>query len=78
MTFCTQCEDRTSFLIDLNCSSIGFDSNDFSREFIVTYIDLKIISIMAHWKRGEPLYTSSYMATPIMFSAMTTGLRIRQ
>jgi hypothetical protein len=63
---------RTSLLVDLNGGLVVLDSNDFSYEVVVADTDLRL-SILAPAK--APLsHTSSYMATPIMFSATMTGL----
>lgn len=35
---------HTGFFVDLNGSSIGFNSNDLTDEFIVTDIDLDVVS----------------------------------
>ena len=63
---------RTSLFIDLDGGLVGFDSNDLTDEVLVTDTNLErsitVHSDMAH------THTSSYMAHPIMFSAMMTGL----
>ena len=63
---------RTSLFVDLNGGLVVFDSNDLTDEVLVTDTNLAgsitVHSDMAH------THTSSYIAHPIMFSAMMTGL----
>lgn len=62
----------TSLFVDLDGGLVGLDSNDLTDEVVVTNTDLGQ-SAVVHPSRAVPR-TSSYMAHPIMFSAMMTGL----
>ena len=64
---------HTCLLVNLNCGSIRFDSNDFADKVIVADSNLESVSLMPFISKLD--HTNSYMATPIMFSATTTGLR---
>lgn len=62
----------TSLFVDLDGSLVGLDSNDLTDKVIVTNTDLGQSAVI-HPNRAVPR-TSSYIAHPIMFSAMMTGL----
>ena len=62
----------TSLLIDLDGGLVGFNPNDLSHKTVVTHTDLETSTAACGSRVAAP--TSSYMAHPIMFSAMMTGL----
>ena len=64
---------RTGLFVDLDGGFVGLDSNDLTDEVVMTNTDLEPSTLsLALWCIP---HTSSYMAHPIMFSAMMTGLR---
>lgn len=65
---------RTSLLVDLNGRLVGVDANDFSYKVVVANTDLDQSAIALPSCRTAP--TSSYMAQPIMSSAIMTGLAL--
>ena len=66
------CAWHTSLLVDLNGGLVVLNSNDLSYKVVVTDTDLRSLAYAP--KRVVKPHTSSYMATPIMFSATMTGL----
>jgi hypothetical protein len=69
-------EGRTGLFVNLDGCLIGVDSNDLTHEVVVSDFDLhQAVSIEEQQLLpASCLHTSSYMATPIMSSATTTGL----
>lgn len=70
---------HTCLLVDLNGGLIGIDSNDLSYQLVFAYSYLRASSASS-WDissvKQSDRRTNSYMATPIMSSATTTGLLI--
>ena len=62
----------TGLLVDLDGSPIGLNSNDLANEILMTNTDLLGLVLKGVGLSISP--TNSYMAHPIMFAAIMTGL----
>jgi len=67
---------HTCLLVHLDGCLIAIDSDDLTNELVVTDFDLfqRLATRTLQGIVNRSLHTNSYMATPIMSSATTTGL----